>query len=240
MGKMILNYFILKNYNRFSVTAALDNNVSNYSNVVHSITQHFQSIQTFLQCSLRGDPSAKKSHLISWKNTCKPQRFTAKLHGTSEAESLFHRIHVHGLRSLQQRKFIQQKYAAVSEPDLLSAGRGTCPLTGDFAAKWHRRINGYDSGPSEPSDSSPNGITILWLWPAPCLIYNLICLPKFTPELNSVKTPSLKKKIKSGRRPGREFSEPTVSLLFKAFILLITVLLFIGCITPTLLYLADS
>ncbi|KAL0910112.1 hypothetical protein M5K25_021052 [Dendrobium thyrsiflorum] len=27
--------------------------------------------------------------------------------------------------------------------------RGTCPLTGGFAVKWHRRINGYDSGPSE-------------------------------------------------------------------------------------------
>ncbi|KAL0925382.1 hypothetical protein M5K25_003707 [Dendrobium thyrsiflorum] len=33
-------------------------------------------------------------------------------------------------------------------------GRGTCPLTGDFAAKWHRRINGYDSGSSEPSVSA--------------------------------------------------------------------------------------
>ncbi|KAL0921499.1 hypothetical protein M5K25_008577 [Dendrobium thyrsiflorum] len=50
---------------------------------------------------------------------------------------------------------------------VLFAGRGTCPLTGGFAAKWHRRINGYDSGPSEPGDLPPNGITILWLWPAP-------------------------------------------------------------------------
>ncbi|KAL0907829.1 hypothetical protein M5K25_022271 [Dendrobium thyrsiflorum] len=49
----------------------------------------------------------------------------------------------------------------------VSRRRGTCPLTGGFAAKWHRRINGYDSGPSEPGDSPPNGITILWLWPAP-------------------------------------------------------------------------
>ncbi|KAL0920097.1 hypothetical protein M5K25_009207 [Dendrobium thyrsiflorum] len=45
--------------------------------------------------------------------------------------------------------------------------RGTCPLTGGFAAKWHRKINGYDSGPSELGDSPPNGITILRLWPAP-------------------------------------------------------------------------
>ncbi|KAL0921452.1 hypothetical protein M5K25_008526 [Dendrobium thyrsiflorum] len=45
--------------------------------------------------------------------------------------------------------------------------RGTCPLTGGFAAKWHRRINGYDSGPSEPGDSPPHGTTKLWLWPAP-------------------------------------------------------------------------
>ncbi|KAH0463047.1 hypothetical protein IEQ34_007629 [Dendrobium chrysotoxum] len=29
-------------------------------------------------------------------------------------------------------------------------GRGTSPLTGSFAVKWHCRINGYDSGPSEP------------------------------------------------------------------------------------------
>ncbi|KAL0925357.1 hypothetical protein M5K25_003680 [Dendrobium thyrsiflorum] len=43
----------------------------------------------------------------------------------------------------------------------LHTGRGTCPLTGGFAAKWHRRINGYDSGPSEPGDSPSNGITIL-------------------------------------------------------------------------------
>ncbi|KAL0915899.1 hypothetical protein M5K25_013366 [Dendrobium thyrsiflorum] len=46
-------------------------------------------------------------------------------------------------------------------------GRGICPLTGDFAAKWHRRINSYDSGPSEPCDSPPNGTTKLWLWPTP-------------------------------------------------------------------------
>ncbi|KAL0910383.1 hypothetical protein M5K25_021360 [Dendrobium thyrsiflorum] len=49
--------------------------------------------------------------------------------------------------------------------------RDTCPLTGSFAAKWHRRINGYDSGPSEPGDSPPNGTTKLWLWPTP------ICSP---------------------------------------------------------------
>ncbi|KAL0910339.1 hypothetical protein M5K25_021312 [Dendrobium thyrsiflorum] len=47
------------------------------------------------------------------------------------------------------------------------SGRGTCPLTGGFAAKWHRRINGYDSGPSEPGDSPQNVTTKLWLWPAP-------------------------------------------------------------------------
>ncbi|KAL0922596.1 hypothetical protein M5K25_006592 [Dendrobium thyrsiflorum] len=52
----------------------------------------------------------------------------------------------------------------------MNPGRGTCPLTGGFAAKWHRRINGYDSGPSEPGDSPSNGITILWLWPAPANI----------------------------------------------------------------------
>ncbi|KAL0927648.1 hypothetical protein M5K25_001843 [Dendrobium thyrsiflorum] len=42
--------------------------------------------------------------------------------------------------------------------------------TGGFAAKWHRRINGYDSGPSEPSDSPSNGIIILRLWPVPISI----------------------------------------------------------------------
>ncbi|KAL0922663.1 hypothetical protein M5K25_006668 [Dendrobium thyrsiflorum] len=47
------------------------------------------------------------------------------------------------------------------------AGRGTCPLTGDFAAKLHRWINDYNPGPSEPGDSPPNGTTKLWLWPAP-------------------------------------------------------------------------
>ncbi|KAL0916047.1 hypothetical protein M5K25_013529 [Dendrobium thyrsiflorum] len=34
------------------------------------------------------------------------------------------------------------------------AGRGTCPLTCGFAAKWHRRINGYDPGPSEPGNQN--------------------------------------------------------------------------------------
>ncbi|KAL0926163.1 hypothetical protein M5K25_004556 [Dendrobium thyrsiflorum] len=37
-----------------------------------------------------------------------------------------------------------------SSPDLMNSRRGTCPLTGSFVAKWHRRINGYDLGPSEP------------------------------------------------------------------------------------------
>ncbi|KAL0913081.1 hypothetical protein M5K25_016514 [Dendrobium thyrsiflorum] len=50
---------------------------------------------------------------------------------------------------------------------ILWRGCDTCPLTGGFAAKWHRRINGYDSGPSELGDSPPNGITILRLWPMP-------------------------------------------------------------------------
>ncbi|KAL0903968.1 hypothetical protein M5K25_026034 [Dendrobium thyrsiflorum] len=45
--------------------------------------------------------------------------------------------------------------------------RGTCPLTGGFAAKWHRRINGYDSGPSEPGGLPPNGTTKLRSWPEP-------------------------------------------------------------------------
>ncbi|PKU77891.1 hypothetical protein MA16_Dca005723 [Dendrobium catenatum] len=43
------------------------------------------------------------------------------------------------------------------EPDATPTarrGRGTCPLTDGFAAKWHRRINGYDQGPSEPSGFS--------------------------------------------------------------------------------------
>ncbi|KAL0907890.1 hypothetical protein M5K25_022341 [Dendrobium thyrsiflorum] len=35
-----------------------------------------------------------------------------------------------------------------------STRRGRCPLTGGFAAKWHRRINSYDSGSSEPSGSA--------------------------------------------------------------------------------------
>ncbi|KAL0918185.1 hypothetical protein M5K25_010179 [Dendrobium thyrsiflorum] len=71
------------------------------------------------------------------------------------------------------KKFHPPRYEAYYEPDPLSASRrsrqgcGTCPLTGDFAAKWHRRINGYDSGPSESGDSPPNGITILRSWPAP-------------------------------------------------------------------------
>ncbi|PKU79830.1 hypothetical protein MA16_Dca016275 [Dendrobium catenatum] len=36
-------------------------------------------------------------------------------------------------------------------------GRGTCPLTGGFAAKWHRRINGYD-----PRLSKPSGFAAKW------------------------------------------------------------------------------
>ncbi|KAL0910155.1 hypothetical protein M5K25_021099 [Dendrobium thyrsiflorum] len=56
---------------------------------------------------------------------------------------------------------------AVLNADINRRGRGTCPLIGGFAVKWHRRINGYDSGPSEPGDSPPNGTTKLWLWPAP-------------------------------------------------------------------------
>ncbi|KAL0921895.1 hypothetical protein M5K25_005840 [Dendrobium thyrsiflorum] len=51
----------------------------------------------------------------------------------------------------------------------LMPGRGTCPLTGGFAAKWHRRINGYDSGPSEPGGLPPNGTTKLRSWPEPVL-----------------------------------------------------------------------
>ncbi|KAL0923832.1 hypothetical protein M5K25_004611 [Dendrobium thyrsiflorum] len=35
-----------------------------------------------------------------------------------------------------------------------SQGYGMCPLTDSFATKWHRRINSYDSGPSEPSGST--------------------------------------------------------------------------------------
>ncbi|KAL0917857.1 hypothetical protein M5K25_012958 [Dendrobium thyrsiflorum] len=65
------------------------------------------------------------------------------------------------------KKFHPPRYEAYYEPDPLSTSRrsrqgsGTCPLTGGFAAKWHRRINGYDPGPYEPSDSPPNGVTIL-------------------------------------------------------------------------------
>ncbi|KAL0923865.1 hypothetical protein M5K25_004645 [Dendrobium thyrsiflorum] len=46
-------------------------------------------------------------------------------------------------------------------------GRGTCPLTGGFAVKWHCRINGYDPGPSEPGGLRPNGTTKLRSWPEP-------------------------------------------------------------------------
>ncbi|KAL0925537.1 hypothetical protein M5K25_003882 [Dendrobium thyrsiflorum] len=45
---------------------------------------------------------------------------------------------------------------------------------------------------------------------AKCLIYNLICLPKFTPELNSVKTPSVpfKNTKKAGGGRGANFRSP--------------------------------
>ncbi|KAL0915677.1 hypothetical protein M5K25_016113 [Dendrobium thyrsiflorum] len=51
------------------------------------------------------------------------------------------------------KKIHQQGHTAANEPDPLSVGtqsrqgRETCPLTSGFAAKWHRRINGYDQGP---------------------------------------------------------------------------------------------
>ncbi|KAL0915975.1 hypothetical protein M5K25_013448 [Dendrobium thyrsiflorum] len=87
------------------------------------------------------------------------------------------------------------------------AGRGTCPLTGGFAAKWHRRINGYDSGPSKPGDSPPNGVTILRLWPEPTNIQPRSTRYPWTKQpMAADKDPSVRK---CGRRPGREFSEPT-------------------------------
>ncbi|KAL0917620.1 hypothetical protein M5K25_012694 [Dendrobium thyrsiflorum] len=71
--------------------------------------------------------------------------------------------------------------------------RGTCPLTDGFATKWHRRINGYDSGPSEPGDSPLNGITILRLWPAPTNIHpRSIRYPWTKQPMAADKDPSIK------------------------------------------------
>ncbi|KAL0911688.1 hypothetical protein M5K25_019843 [Dendrobium thyrsiflorum] len=83
--------------------------------------------------------------------------------------------------------------------------RGTCPLTGGFAAKWHRRINGYDSGPSEPGDSPPNGITKLWLWPAPVNIQ-----PRST-RYPWTKQPMAADKDPSVRGRGANFWSPQIS-----------------------------
>ncbi|KAL0909853.1 hypothetical protein M5K25_020759 [Dendrobium thyrsiflorum] len=67
------------------------------------------------------------------------------------------------VQSIKSIDFKDTPMMAVLNADLNRRGRGTCPITGGFDAKWHRRINGYDPGPSEPSDSPLNGVTILRL-----------------------------------------------------------------------------
>ncbi|KAL0915606.1 hypothetical protein M5K25_016035 [Dendrobium thyrsiflorum] len=47
---------------------------------------------------------------------------------------------------------MNKHYKLYKDDNDQSQRRGTCPLTDGFAAKWHRRINGYDSEPSEPEE----------------------------------------------------------------------------------------